>query len=74
MCWTRSKRLAVEEHVLLLDAERVRLARAEAVVEHARAARRRPPGGPVMSGGTTCFVGSTASASISTFQRGRAAR
>ena len=33
------ERLAVEKHVLLLDAERVRVARAERVVEHAAARR-----------------------------------
>ena len=36
MCWTRSSDSRVEEHVLLLDAERVRIARAEAMVEDAR--------------------------------------
>ena len=36
------ERLAVEEHVLLLDAERVRVGLAERVVEDAAARRRRP--------------------------------
>ena len=39
MCWTRSNVSRVEQHVLLLDAERVRLALAELVVEHAAARR-----------------------------------
>ena len=37
MCWTRSKVSRVEEHVLLLDSERVRLSLAEGVVEDAAA-------------------------------------
>ena len=61
--------LAVEEHVLLLDAERVRVARAEGVVEDAAAlgvaaalARDRR--------GEDLAHGSTASASISTRHAG----
>ena len=61
------ERLAVEEHVLLLDAQRVRIRLAEGVVEHAAAVdgalardRRR----------IDLLHGSSASASISTFQRG----
>ena len=46
--------LRVEEHVLLLDAERVRVAGAEAVVDDAR--RGRGPS-PVIEAGTTCFRG-----------------
>ena len=37
MCWTRSNVSLVEQHVLLLDAERVRVALAELVLEHAAA-------------------------------------
>src|SRR5439155_10403631 len=61
--------LAVEDHVLLLDTERVRVAGAEAMVEHAAGVegsfarnRRRDE--------LTVTHGSDASASISTFQAG----
>ena len=37
MCWTRSKLCRVEEHVLLLDSERVRISLPEGVVEDAAA-------------------------------------
>ena len=62
------ERLAVEEHVLLLDAERVGIGLAELVVEHAAAvdvvlARDRV-------GIDLLHAGRTASASISTRQRG----
>ena len=79
------ERLAVEEHVLLLDAERVRVALAEGVVEHAAAGRKLEPL-PVIDGGISesvmrgpyslalqeesALVRQTASASISTCQRG----
>src|SRR5439155_26098243 len=53
-------RLRVEEHVLLLDAERVRVARSEAVLEDARLVGRLH--------GRSLTI--TASASISTSQRG----
>ena len=62
------ERLGVEEHVLLLDAERVRLALAELVVEDAAA------GGEALArdrGGIDLLHdASMASASISTYQRG----
>ena len=50
-------RLGVEQHVLLLDAERVRIALAERVVEHARvrSARALAPL-PVIDGGKICFT------------------
>ena len=71
MCWTRSNDVAVEEHVLLLDPERVRVALPERVVEHARRAGETPPL-PVIDGRDQLLslTASTASASISTFQRG----
>ena len=51
-------RLGVEQHVLLLDAERVRVALAELVVEHARVARRLFRASPcrVIDGGKICFT------------------
>src|SRR5207342_1988009 len=62
------ERLAVEEHVLLLDAERVRLPGAEVVVEHAAA------GAEALSGDRRrvdlLHSATSASASISTRQRG----
>ena len=63
------ERRRVEEHVLLLDAEGERVARAELVVEHA-AARREPL--PRDRGGIDLLHSSftTASTSISTSQRG----
>ncbi len=61
------ERLAVEEHVLLLDAERVRVGLAERVVEHAPALDDALAGDRV---GIDLLHGSTASASISTRQRG----
>ena len=57
--------LRVEEHVLLLDAERVRVAGAEAVVDDARRRRALEPGDRRRD---DLLHGSTASASISTFQ------
>ena len=60
------ERLAVEEHVLLLDPERVRVGLAERVVEDAA------PGDGALAGdrvGVDLLHGSTASASISTRQR-----
>jgi hypothetical protein len=63
------ERLAVEEHVLLLDPERVRVALAEAVVEHAS-----PLGEARALAGDRRRVrllhAISASASISTRQRG----
>ena len=50
MCCTRSNVSAVEQHVLLLDAERVRVALAERVVEDA-AAVANPAPLPVIDGG-----------------------
>jgi hypothetical protein len=47
------ERLAVEQHVLLLDSERVRLALAEVVVDDAAPAANPPC---MMSGGKICFV------------------
>ena len=63
------ERLGVEELVLLLDAERVRVARPERVVEHAP--RRRPfePRDRGRDRLLRCHP-RTASASISTFQAG----
>ena len=66
-------RLGVEEHVLLLDAERVRVALAERVVEHARLRAAGAFG--ALAGDRRrkdlLHAGSiTASASISTSQRG----
>ena len=66
-------RLGVEQHVLLLDAERVRIALAERVVEHARVLGARPE--RALAGDRRredlLHDGSiTASASISTSQRG----
>ena len=59
--------LRVEEHVLLLHPERVRVARAELVVDDARCRRIDEPRDRRWN---DLFHGSTASASISTFQRG----
>ncbi len=67
MCCTRSKRLRVEQHVLLLDAEREWVARAELVVENAGRGRSLDAGD---GGRDDLLHGSTASASISTFQAG----
>src|SRR5207244_3630895 len=66
------ERLAVEQHVLLLDAERVRVALAEGMVEHAAAGREaralaRDRRWVDLLRHQVC---STASASISTRQRG----
>ena len=61
------ERLAVEQHVLLLDAERVRVALPELVVEDA-AARREALAGDRR--GIDLLHGRTASTSISTNQRG----
>ena len=50
-------RLGVEQHVLLLDAERVRVALAERVVEHARLLGAEPVAPlPVIDGGKICFT------------------
>jgi hypothetical protein len=69
------ERLRVEEHVLLLDAERVRIARPEPVVEH-RAAAREAAALAGQRGGEDLrhVAGSIASASISTNQRGSSSR
>ena len=72
MCWTRSKALAVEELVFLLDPERVRIAAAECVVEDAAAvdgalARDRRRKRLLRVGHAEA---STASTSISTFHAG----
>ena len=61
------ERLAVEEHVLLLDPERVRIGLSECVVEHAAALDGALAGDRVR---IDLLHGSTASASISTRQRG----
>src|SRR5437016_1429534 len=64
--------LGVEEHVLLLDPQRVRVARADLVVDHAPAGGEAAPlagdrgGIDLLHAG----AGSIASASISTCQRG----
>ena len=66
-------RLGVEQHVLLLDAERVRVALAERVIEHARVAGAEPLGalpGDRRREDLLHGVSITASASISTSQRG----
>ena len=60
--------LAVEQHVLLLDAERVRLAGAEVVVEHAAALREARAGD--RRGEDLLHSGTNASSSISSSQRG----
>ena len=62
------ERLAVEQHVLLLDAERVRLAGAEVVVEHAAALREARAGD--RRGEDLLHSGTNASSSISSSQRG----
>jgi hypothetical protein len=50
-------RLGVEQHVLLLDAERVRIARAERMVEHAAATAPGPSAPlPVIDGGKICCI------------------
>ena len=61
------ERRRIEEHVLLLDAQRVRVARAEAVIEDARGMSLRKAGDRL---GDDLPHGSTASASISTFHAG----
>ncbi len=61
------ERLGVKEHVLLLDAERVRIALAEGVVEHAASGREALAGD--RRGIDLLHAGSIASASISTNQR-----
>ena len=49
--------LGVEQHVLLLDAERVRVALAERVIQHARTACRLPSAPkPVIEGGKICCI------------------
>ena len=60
------ERLAVEEHVLLLDAERVGIGLSEGVVEHAPALNGALAGDRV---GIDLLHGSTASASISKLTR-----
>src|SRR5919198_208409 len=62
------ERLAVEEHVLLLHAQCVRVALAEGVVEHAPAGREALPGD--RGGIDLLHAGSISSTSISTNQRG----
>ena len=62
------ERLAVEQHVLLLDAERVGLAGAEVVVEHAAALREARAGDRRRE--DLLHSGTNASSSISSSQRG----
>ena len=66
-------RLGIEQHVLLLDPERVRSSGAEAMVEYARGRFGDGPSAELIGRGRSCSVmvaPRTASASISTRQRG----
>jgi hypothetical protein len=62
--------LAVEQHVLLLDAERVRIAASEGVVEHADALGKSAALAGDRRGMDLLHSGNSASASISTSQLG----